>query len=238
MANPGTNRRDTIIGLIAFVVIAAVGVAAVYFIFRTVADFLTTAAPQLGSALIGTAGLVFVAVIANFGTKIYEQHQQIQQEQRAKKVEVYEEFMAFWFRLLTSGESKEETDQSDDEEGEEDETSPETQAEIERYLRDFTHKLVAWGSEPLIREYVAFKETIKHDTDTALLHFEKVLLEIRRDIGYKNKKLNRGDLLKVFLDRPGIDALIVAEDQKKEIGSQTADVPDDNRDTSEDEKAP
>jgi hypothetical protein len=40
-----------------------------------------------------------------------------------------------------------------------------------------------------------------------------VLLEIRRDIGYKNKKLNRGDLLKVFLERPGIDALIASEEQ-------------------------
>lgn len=201
--------------------IAAAVVAAVYFIFRTVADFLTTAAPQLGSALIGTAGLIFVAVIANFGTKIYELRQQIQQEQRAKKVEVYEEFMAFWFRLLTGGEDGEEADRPDDEEknedskeSNEDEVSPETQAEIERYLREFTHRLVAWGTESVIREYVAFKETIKYDTDTDLLHFEKVLLEIRRDIGYKNKKLNRGDLLKVFLDRPGIDALIAAKGKK------------------------
>lgn len=218
MASPGTQRRDLIIGLIALAVIAAGVVAAVYFVYRAIADFFTSASPQLGSAVIGTAGLVFVAVVANFGVKIYEQRQQIQQEQRAKKAEVYGEFMAFWFRLLIGVESKEETDKLDDgekeEDGEEpteDEVSPETQAEIERYLREFTYKLVAWGSEPVIREYVAFKETIKHDNDAALLHFEKVLLEVRRDLGYKNKKLNRGDLLKVFLDRPGIDALIAVE---------------------------
>lgn len=225
--------RDTIIGLIAIVVISAAAVAAVYFIFRAVTDFLTTAAPQLGSALIGTAGLVFVAVIANFGTKIYEQRQQIKQEQRAKKVEVYEEFMAFWFRLLTGDDYAEETDQldartdADSEELTEDEVSPKAQASIDMYRREVTHKMVAWGSESTIREYVAFWDTIQNDTNAGLLRFEKVLLEIRRDIGYKNKNLNRGDLLKVFLDRPNIniDALIVAEEQKNNSeGSQANQV--------------
>ncbi len=157
-------------------------------------------------------------MIANFGTKIYEQRQEIQQEQRAKKVEVYEEFMAFRFKLLIGGESQEDDNEEpqdeSDEEPNEDDAAPDTQDEIERYLREFTHKLVAWGSEPVTREYVAFKESIKYDTDVALSHFEKVLLEIRRDIGYKNKKLNRGDLLKVFLDRPGLDAQIAAEGKK------------------------
>ena len=211
MANQGTRARDFWLGLIVFVVLAVGGVAAIYFIFRTVLDFLTKASPQLSSALVGTAGLVFVAVIANFLAKIYEQRQRIQEEQRAKKVAVYEEFMEFWVKLLTSG-----SDEDDEDEDEKGANDPETQAEIQRYLREFTHKLVAWGSEPFIREYVVFKDLLQSDVDRGLLHFEKVLLEIRRDIGYKNKKLNRGDLLKVFLERPGIDALIASEEQTPE----------------------
>jgi hypothetical protein len=117
--------------------------------------------------------------------------------------------------MLTGDEAKEEN------------VSPEFQNEVDQYiLRGFTHRLVAWGSERFLREYVAFKETIKKDTDAALLHFEKLLLEIQRDLGYSNKKLPRGDLLKVFLYEPGIDVLTAAEGQsdesQKQGGSESA----------------
>lgn len=93
----GSKTLNTIIGLIMILVVGASVLAALYFIYSAVADFLTSASPQVGSAVIGTSGLVFVAVIANFGAKYLERQQQIQQEQRAKKEEVYQEFMAFWF---------------------------------------------------------------------------------------------------------------------------------------------
>ena len=116
--------------------------------------------------------------------------------------------------MLTGDEAKEEN------------VSPEFQNEVDQYIRGFTHRLVAWGSERFLREYVAFKETIKKDTDAALLHFEKLLLEIQRDLGYSNKKLPRGDLLKVFLYEPGIDVLTAAEGQsdesQKQGGSESA----------------
>ena len=223
MASPGTQRRDTIIGLLIVLVVAAGLIVAGVFILRATQDFFTSASPQLGSAVIGTGGLVFVAVIANFGTKIYERRQQIQAEQRAKKAEVYSEFMRFWFRLLT-GDDDEEGERDDEAATGEDQAANDSEAgeeqpeefqnEIEAYLRGFTYQLVTWGSEPFLRNYVAFKRGIVEGSgksDDHLLAFEKVLLEIRRDLGFKNKGLNRGDLLKVFKDDAGIDALIAAK---------------------------
>lgn len=98
-------------------------------------------------------------------------------------------------------------------EGDDEDDSDKFQDEVEKYLREFTHKLVAWGSKDFLTEYVAFKENIKSDHDAALLRFEKVLLEIRRDLGYKNKGLPPGILLKVFLDEPGVDAIVAAQNQ-------------------------
>lgn len=43
----------------------------------------------------------------------------------------------------------------------------------------------------------------------ASLDFEKVLFAIRADLGYSNKGLKQGDLLKVFLDSPGVDSLLL-----------------------------
>jgi hypothetical protein len=214
--------------LVGFAIIAF-GLLVLAFIISRTLQFLAVAPTDLGTAVISASALVFVALIANFGAKIYERRQQIQQEQRAKKAEVYEEFMAFWFRLLTGEEAKEEDEQDSEDEAAKDngasdeekdkepkneEPSPEFQNEVEAYIRGFTHRFVTWGSEPFIRDYVVFKRKIIDGTDDRYLAFEKVLLEIRRDLGFSNKGLRRGDLLKVFLADPGVDALIAAGGQR------------------------
>jgi ABC-type multidrug transport system fused ATPase/permease subunit len=131
--------------LVGFAIIAF-GLLVLAFIISRTLQFLAVAPTDLGTAVISASALVFVALIANFGAKIYERRQQIQQEQRAKKAEVYEEFMAFWFRLLTGEEAKEEDEQDSEDEAAKDngasdeekdkepkneEPSPEFQNEVE-----------------------------------------------------------------------------------------------------------
>lgn len=192
----GSRTFNVIFGLSILAAIGAGLVAAVYFVYKAVVDFLTSAAPEIGSAVIGTSGLVFVALVANFGAKYFERQQQIQQEQRTKKAEVYQEFMSFWFRLLSGSQ------------GEDEDESTQLQDDLDEYIGGVTHQLIAWGSKGFLTEYVTFKEKIKSDRDSALLDFEKVLQEIRLDLGYKNKGLPRGILLKVFLDEPGVDKML------------------------------
>lgn len=85
------------------------GAGALYLFVRAVWESLTSASPQLASAIVGAGGLIFVALIANVYSKQVEHKRQIQQEQRNKKAEVYQEFMAFRFRVLTG---KKKTDQN------------------------------------------------------------------------------------------------------------------------------
>ncbi len=177
--------------------LVAVTILGTFYAVRAAVGFLTSASPQLGSAIVGAGGLIAVALVANVWSKQLEHRRQIQEEQRKKKAEVYEEFMGFWFELLTGNES---------------EDDPEAfQEKVEGYVRGFTHKLATWGSEPFLKEYGQFKEKIKYDPDGAMLHFESVLLAIRANLGYKNKGLNRGDLLKIFLDEDGVDQLVAAD---------------------------
>lgn len=171
------------------------GAGALYLFVRAVWESLTSASPQLASAIVGAGGLIFVALIANVYSKQVEHKRQIQQEQRNKKAEVYQEFMAFWFRVLTG---KEEENGSE---------SSVPQEEQDKYVTEFTYKLVTWGSESFLKDYVSFKENMKQGG--ASLDFEKVLFAIRADLGYSNKGLKQGDLLKVFLDSPGVDSLLL-----------------------------
>lgn len=84
------------------------GIGALYLSGRVVWGSLNSASPQLSSAVVGAGGLVCVGLVANVWSKRVEHKQQTQQEQRGKKAEIYEEFMAFWFRVLTGGDDSDE----------------------------------------------------------------------------------------------------------------------------------
>jgi hypothetical protein len=49
----------------------------------------------------------------------------------------------------------------------------------------------------------------------ALLEFENLLFAIRNDLGYKNKGLKQGDLLKVFVNNAQVDEYI----KRQSVGS-------------------
>jgi hypothetical protein len=199
----GSDTERTWPYLLLAIGLFALAVLAVIFILRALYGLLTSTSPQLSQAIIGTGGLVTAAVIGNIGAKYLERRDQIRQEQRAKKAEVYDEFMKFWFRLLTGEESGGDEPSEDYVEN--------TEA-IKDYTRNFTHKLATWGSEPVLKEYIAFKSILMTgEEQKAILHFERVLLAIRDDLGYSNKGLERGDLIKIILDSDQIDTLIATE---------------------------
>jgi len=58
-----------------------------------------------------------------------------------------------------------------------------------------------WGSEPFIKEYGAWFHS--EEEQGTILEFEKLLRTIRADLGYKDERLEEGDLLKLFLK--GVD---------------------------------
>lgn len=205
------------LGLIALAVVAAI------FVLRALFG-LFTSSPQLSQAIFGAGGLITAAVIGNIGAKFLERRDQIRQEQRTKKAEVYEEFMKFWFRLLTG-------EDSDGDEPSEDYV--ENTEAIKDYTKNFTHKLATWGSEPFLKEYTTFKNILMGgEEQKAILYFENVLLAIRSDLGYSNKGLERGDLLKIILDSDEIDALIATD--AANASQATHELPSENGDANKD----
>ena len=157
----------TLLGL--FIVL--LGGVALVFVARFIWDLLTSASTQLASSVVAAAGLIVAAIIANVWSKQVERKRELEQEQRKQKAAIYEEFMTFWFRVLTRHSSKENGSES-----------PVSQEEQDEYVIGFTYKLVSWGSESFLKEYVAFKERLGQED--ALLHFEKVLFAIRTDLGH------------------------------------------------------
>ena len=75
------------------------------------------------------------------------------------------------------------------------------------FLKEFMQKLLLWGSDDVVREFVAFQKEAMAQADTeegvrlaSLLALERLMLAMRRDLGHKNKGLNEGDLLRTFIN--------------------------------------
>jgi hypothetical protein len=185
-----TGLRHTLLGL----VIVLIGLALVAVIGRAFWNLLTSAFPQIGAAIISASGIILVAVIGATISRRFEQKQQIEPEQRQRKAEVYTEFLEYWFWAM-----RDRSKVSDKEKGKRD---------LE-YRRTVPHKLVVWGSEPFIKEYGAW--FLFREEPGTMLEFEKLLHTIRADLGYKDRELEQGELLKLF--RKGVDEYL-SEQQK------------------------
>lgn len=152
----------------------------------------------VAAAVIAASATVLISVFSVIYSKRWEQARTIQEGQREHKRGVYEEFMHFWFRTIASDSLGEE--QPDE-------------AEILRFMATFNQKLILWGSDELLAEYVRFRQVaaIAEDGEgspEAIFAFERLLYAIRTDLGHSNKGLGAGDLLRLFIN--DIDTVLAA----------------------------
>ena len=142
--------------------------------------------PEVSAAIISAAALVLVAVIGTALSRYFDRRQQIEQEQRLRKAEVYEMFLEYWYWALSESSKSSENDKK--------------KRQLE-YRRKVPQKLAVWGSESFIREYGEWFHS--SETQGSIFEFEKIIRTIRADLGFKDKGLSEGDLLK--LSNKGVD---------------------------------
>jgi hypothetical protein len=157
--------------------------------------YVVTHAPEaIGAAVIAASATVLVSVFATLATKHLERRQEIEREQRERKLEVYKQFMDYQFAVMQQVRS---------------EMNEAEQSEFDRAFRvSFAKNLVSWGSEDIIKKYGDWVKWDDPEASVDILGLEKILLAMREDLGYTNKELEDGDLLKTFLK--GVDELLAA----------------------------
>jgi hypothetical protein len=187
--NSGRDRRlDLLILLVAGVVLVLFG--------RAVFSLLASASPEVFAAVVLTSGTILVSVGSLILSNRYQVRQQIQQAQRERKSQVYEEMLEYWFWVM-----RERGETSEDERKQRDEA----------YHSTVPQKLITWASEPVLKGYASTLGPYEEGEDTSIFDFEKLILTIRRDLGHTNKGLEDGDLLKQFLT--GVDEALEARRQ-------------------------
>lgn len=177
----------------------------VYFAFKALMWFynqVLSIDPRISAALITG----FLAIIATSLTitipKYLEKKMEIDEHHREQKSGMYKELLEFLFKLFMGPKIDKSL----------------SQEEIVEFMARFTENLILWGSEDVITKYRAYRihylqrELGTKTTMKEIEILENLLLAIRKDMGHKDKKLIRGDILSLFLN--DIDQII--EEHKRE----------------------
>ena len=144
--------------------------------------------PAVSVALLTGATTVLVATLTVVLGKNYERKKDIEAHYRSKKVEIYDEFLCELFKLF-------------------DESRVDRDAEsLVKFLREWQRKIILWGGQDVLRKYILWISHLKKgvpDVQSMLL-MEKFFLEIRKDLGHKNNKLDEGTLISLMLKNPDL----------------------------------
>lgn len=74
-----------------------------------------------------------------------------------------------------------------------------TEQEMLKDMAEFSKTLTLWGSNRVVKLWVNYRTNVNKSSGVdSLLEFEKILFEIRRDMGFR--KLKKGTLLKFFIN--------------------------------------
>lgn len=118
--------------------------------------------------------------------KYYERKKDIEAHYREKKTEIYDEFLKEFFKVFYSEHEKE------------DETE---QKSLVDFLREWQRKMVLWGGQDVLVKYIKWVTHLKKgnpDADSIFL-MEDFFREIRKDLGHKNNKLEKGTFAHLIL---------------------------------------
>ncbi|MFC5732187.1 hypothetical protein [Cytobacillus gottheilii] len=148
--------------------------------------------PRISAALITGFLAVVAASLSITIPKYLEKKKEIEEQHRQQKIPAYQSLLNFIFNLLMGSKPG---------------NKPMTEKEIIEFMSKFTQDLILWGSDDVIKSYRNFrlylinrtpKEEIDNHTYMELL--EDLLLSLRKDMGHKNKSLERGELLSLFIN--------------------------------------
>jgi len=145
---------------------------------------------EVATAIIAASATVFVTLLSLVVSKYYERRGEIARENRLKKIPAYEQLISFIFSILQQGKPG---------------FQDLTEADLIKTYSALTEKMIVWGSDEVLKSFGEFRvASLKLSQEQGLprlmVSLEDLMLAIRRDLGYQNKGLTRGAVLRLFLN--------------------------------------
>ncbi len=165
---------------------------------------------DLSVGLLTAFTTVVVATITVMLGRYLERKKEIESHFRASKVEMYDDFLAEFFKLFGGGEGAD--------------------VDLVPFLREWQRKMIVWGGSPVMVAYIKWNQHLKSgepDAQTVFL-MDEFFRAMRKDVGLSNSGLEKGafshfilrhsDLfLRVAKDNPNIKLSEISQ-KEKEMG--------------------
>jgi hypothetical protein len=140
---------------------------------------LSSVNPSLAVGIIAAGSTIFVSLASVLISKRLEQKTLIKNQQRDKKIPIYEELITFLFKIWRNAMVG---------------TQQPTEKEMVDFMIGFTQKLLIWGSDEVVASFCKFRKA-GQDSSAIMFAIEDIWLAIRRDLGHDNKGISKGMLL-------------------------------------------
>lgn len=149
--------------------------------------------PNVQAGLIGATALIFASIVSIIIQKRSEQKLNIQIEHRKNFGPIFEKFInnVLINVLLADKLGK----------------KPLSKTDLVKVIADFTRDILVWGSNDVLNAYQDFRKLGNLDSNSAdddkfrlVYAMEDLILAMRKDLGHSNKGLNRGDILRLFVN--------------------------------------
>lgn len=137
---------------------------------------------DLTAVIIAAVTVVSSAIVLVKG-KLMEQQIKIEDEIRAKKAPIYEKHLATFFKVLLAPKITGKAFNRD---------------EAAAAFAGVAEQMIVWGSPDVIKAWNNFKTGAQTAQGTDLL--EGIFKAMRKDLGHNDKDLNKGDLLRLFVN--------------------------------------
>ena len=187
-------RWNFFIGLLLFLGMIAGAIAIAYYLIKFIShivssfvDWISTVATTLDAvvivALITGAVSIVGVIISSIVAKSLEYRKARREYLAQKREKPYSDFVAMYYKILMSKKLGEEY----------------SQEEMLKDMTAFSQELTLWGSNKVVRLWVDYrtKATQLNGVDN-LFQYEKILYEIRKDMGFR--KMKKGTLLKFVVN--------------------------------------
>jgi hypothetical protein len=178
-----TSALRIIIGL------AILGSCLAFFLYAFIwfANYFADLQKEVTASIVAASATALVSIGTLLTARAVERQKQREELARAKRIPVYEEFLAVIFRFFLQGGA-----------------TPSNQEELKQAMGNFTQKMMVWGSSEVVAKWSRWRRLLANQGENPnpenLFVFEEIVLAIRKDIGYSNKDLARGDVLGLFVN--------------------------------------
>lgn len=127
--------------------------------------------PELAVGLLTAASTVLVATGTVVLGRSYERQRETESHFRARKVEIYDEFLKELFKVFRSSET----------------------TGLTEFLSEWQRKMIVWGGSAVFLRYITWMKHLQSTEPNAESFFKMgdLFLEMRKDLGLSNKDMSR-----------------------------------------------